>query len=110
MRFTIEQGAIPAVVEMLKMPEAKIVQISLDALTNMLAAGDLPDGTNPCCGVLEECGGLDVIEELQQHENMSVYEKAQAIIERFFGEEEDLGAPEANGFGLAAPPVSQFTF
>lgn len=110
-RFVIEQGAIPAVVEMLKTPEAKIIQICLDALTNMLAAGDLPDGTNPCCGVLEECGGLDAVEGLQEHENVVVYEKAQAIIERFFsGEEDGLGGEETSAFGLAAPPVSQFTF
>lgn len=39
-----------------------------------------------CCAI-EESGGLDLIEQLQSHENNTVYNKAFAIIDTFFSEE-----------------------
>lgn len=48
--------------------------------------------------IIEECGGLDIIEDLQEHTNQHVYELAVEIIERFFQVEDiDLSNEQMNG-------------
>ena len=82
-------------------------------LSNMLAAGEMPDGSNPCCSVLEECGGLDTVESLQEHENYALYDRAQKIIETYFnGEETEVEADiGSNQFLPSLPTTAQaFTF
>lgn len=75
--------------------DAKIVQVSLTGLENILRVGAKKESSggngnaNPYANVIEECYGLDKIEFLQSHENMEVYQKAFDIIETYFGSEED---------------------
>lgn len=87
----MQGGCIAPLVQMLNLNDVKIIQVVLDALSNILKAGEQPDGSNPCADYLEEASGLDVIEELQNHDNEGVYKKCLAIIETYFseGEEED---------------------
>jgi len=45
---------------------------------------------NPVALKLDECGGLNSLEELQEHPNTQVAEQATKIIEVYFGFEDDL--------------------
>lgn len=49
--------------------------------------GDLGAG-NPYAALIDEAEGLDKIEELQNHNNEEIYEKAVNILETFFDVEE----------------------
>ena len=57
----------------------------LDGIHNLLklAGKDLENVTSQ----IEECGGLDKIESLQNHENVDIYKLAYEIIEKFFNDE-----------------------
>jgi len=78
--------------DLLTVMDAKIVQVALSGLENILKYGEQESkesGTNPYAVQIEECYGLDKIEFLQSHENLDIYQKAFDIIERYFGSEED---------------------
>ena len=78
--------------DLLTVMDAKIVQVALSGLENILKYGEQESketGTNPYAVQIEECYGLDKIEFLQSHENLDIYQKAFDIIEHYFGSEED---------------------
>ena len=57
--------------------DAKIVQVALSGLENILRFGETDakeTGTNPYAVQIEECYGLDKIEFLQSHENLEIYQ------------------------------------
>lgn len=68
--------------------------------------------------LIEECGGLDLIESLQSHDNEKVYEKALNIIENFFneGQIDDLPTPATQdgqitfSNSISQMPTGGFTF
>jgi len=64
----------------------QVIQVVLDGIHNMLkmASGDELERV---CGMIEECGGLDKIEALQNHENIDIYKIAYDIIENFFSDD-----------------------
>uniref|UniRef100_A0A646QFF3 Importin subunit alpha n=1 Tax=Hemiscolopendra marginata TaxID=943146 RepID=A0A646QFF3_9MYRI len=91
-RFLVAQGCIPPLCDLLSVMDAKIVQVALNGLDNILRLGEQDvkahGGTNPYALMIEDCSGLDKIEFLQSHENIDVYQKAYDIIEHYYGIEE----------------------
>ena len=63
-------------------------------------------GSNPYAQLVDEAEGLDKIEELQNHTNEDIYDKAVNILETFFdvedGEVENL-APQVDANQARAP-------
>ena len=83
--YLVEQGVIPPFCHLLSCKDTQVVQVVLDGINNVLklAGGDLEVVT----GMIEECGGLDKIESLQNHENVEIYKLAYEIIEQYFSDE-----------------------
>ncbi|XP_052709271.1 importin subunit alpha-7-like isoform X1 [Crassostrea angulata] len=92
-RFLVDQDCIPPLCDLLTVMDAKIVQVALNGLENILRLGEQDakshSGTNPYAVLIEECYGLDKIEFLQSHQNREIYQKAFDMIERYFGTEEE---------------------
>ncbi|UJR15292.1 hypothetical protein I4U23_002245 [Adineta vaga] len=96
-KYIIDQGVIPPICELLSVADAKIIQVALNGLDNILKLGvaeaKRTNGPNPYAIMIEECYGLDKIEYLQSHENIEIYQKAFHLIETYFGADEDENNP-----------------
>jgi importin subunit alpha-1 len=107
----VELGAISALCSVIDVADIKILMIVLEAIECILRVGK--NSERDYVGYVDECDGLDKIENLQEHENDKIYKKSVDIIETFFGveegEDENL-VPAINGdtyeFGL---PVNNKT-
>jgi len=108
MVYLVSQGIIPPLCKLLQCSDPKIILVALEALDNLMRAGMQPTGDNKFADNVEECNGLDLLEQLQHHENEEIYDKAAHIIHTYFGaedEEEDTLAPqvgENNQFAFGA--------
>jgi len=87
-------GALQALVNGLTIQEPSLVSSVLDGIETMLKKGatqaDEVGGENRICSIVEECGGLSKLEELQDDENEEVYAKAVRILEGYFEVEENV--------------------
>ncbi|CAH8288895.1 unnamed protein product [Heterobilharzia americana] len=83
-RYVIDQRVIPPLCKMLSTRDVQVVQVVLDGISNILAAAG--DNLEQVTTAIEECGGLDLIEALQEHQNTDIYRLAYDIIERYFNE------------------------
>ncbi|XP_022081762.1 importin subunit alpha-1-like [Acanthaster planci] len=95
----VEAGCLKPLCNLLAVQDTKIILVILEALNNILAAGESVGQLEQVALLIEECEGLDKIEKLQDHEKTEVYEEAVKLIERYFSEqgaEEAQLAPETN--------------
>lgn len=117
-KYLVDIGCIPPMCELLSLVDANIIQVALNGLENILKSGEqCYSKPNPYAVLIEECYGLDKIEFLQTHEKTEIYERAYAILQEYFGnDEEDIGvAPSAQNneyqFNVDQPvPMDGFQF
>jgi len=117
--YMVQLGVLKPMCDLLGVKDAKIIRVLLDALNNILNAADQIGQVDQVALMIEQEGGLDKIEALQQHENDDVYHAALGLIDKYFASEEqevqDI-APECNeatGFQFAAAaevPQGGFAF
>ncbi|XP_050414688.1 importin subunit alpha-4 [Patella vulgata] len=97
--YVVEQGVIPPFCDLLGVKDTQVVNVVLDGINNILKMSG--DEVESIAQMIEECGGLDKIENLQNHENEEIYKLAYLIIDQYFSgedEEENL-APEVSSEG-----------
>eukprot|EP00954_Amorphochlora_amoebiformis_P029976 1393935-Amorphochlora_amoeboformis.AAC.1 len=93
--FLVQQGVIEPFARLFRAPDAKIILVAMDAMDKILEWGKRTayryNGTNKCAEFLEECGGLDDLEDCQRHTNEEIYDKAVKILKDYFetGEEDE---------------------
>merc|ERR1711936_902575 len=113
------EGVLKPFCDLLAAKDDKTVGVVMDGLSNILATADKLGETDKVAMMVEECGGLDKIENLQSHENEQIYQKALQIIETFFPDGDQVDdeiAPKASesGFEFSAAdssaPSNGFSF
>jgi importin subunit alpha-1 len=125
--YLVQQNALKSLSDILEAQDARIITVALDAIENILKVGrtvaeNAGSDENPYATALEEAEGLEKLEELQSHANDAIYEKAIAILESYFGEDDDDDgenmqpaiSADANsyafGAGSFAPAAGGFNF
>lgn len=115
----VQMQVLKPICDLLVAKDAKVIRVLLDALSNILNAADQIGQVESVALMIEQEGGIDKIEALQQHENEEVYHAALTLIDKYFaGEEEEVAdvAPQADGatgyqFNAAADvPQGGFAF
>lgn len=71
--------------------ESKVLSVVMDALTNILRFAEQMGREEDVALKIEECGGLNHIEALQNHSNEAIYDKAVNMITRYFDVEDENG-------------------
>ncbi|CAO3673331.1 unnamed protein product [Umbelopsis vinacea] len=93
-KYLVNQGCIKPLCDILNSMDNKIILVALDGIDNILRVGDMDrsnseEGINMYAIMVEECGGLDIIQNLQTHDNEEIFKKAFQLIDRYFSEEEE---------------------
>uniref|UniRef100_A0A2P2M0Q3 Importin subunit alpha n=3 Tax=Rhizophora mucronata TaxID=61149 RepID=A0A2P2M0Q3_RHIMU len=127
-QYLVSQGCIKPLCDLLGCPDPRIVTVCLEGLENILKVGEadkemgMNGGVNLYAQMVDECDGLDKIENLQTHDNNEIYEKAVKILARYWAEEEEeeeqnarnggVGNQQGFAFGTNQPnvPSGGFTF
>lgn len=115
-QYVVQQGVIGPFCSLLNVKDTQVVQVVLDGLNNILKMAG--DESEIICQAIEECGGLDKIEQLQNHENGDIYKLAYEIIDHYFSgdlEDDPSLVPEVGTDGYqfdpsAAVPKEGFNF
>ncbi|XP_043285890.1 importin subunit alpha [Venturia canescens] len=88
----VQLGVLEPFCNLLLAKEWKTVIVVLDGLTNILNTAEKMGEVDRVAMMIEECHGLDKLENLQHHQNEEVYSKAVAMIDTFFSEADNENA------------------
>lgn len=78
---------LPPFCNLLESKDARTVLVVLTGIKNLFQLAEKLGDTANLATVIEECGALDKMEALQEHENEEVYKQAYALIDSYFQDE-----------------------
>ncbi|OQR68084.1 importin subunit alpha-1-like [Tropilaelaps mercedesae] len=81
----VQKGVLQPLINMLTQNDSRVTMVVLDAVKNILQAGDKMNQRENLCEVLEEMGLIDQLEYLQAHENKEIYEMAVKLVDEYWG-------------------------
>ena len=97
-RYLVNQGCVKPLCDLLTMPNNGITQVVLNGLDGILKVGEVDKATagsgaaNQFVTYVKEAGGVITIRNLQSHDNGHIYKKAYNIMEKYFADDEEVGA------------------
>jgi hypothetical protein len=89
-KYLVDQGCVKPLCDLIVCSDAHIVTVALEGLETILKVGEVDkvDGApNQYAQYIYEADGLEKIENLQNHNNNDIYDKAMKILEEYFGPE-----------------------
>uniref|UniRef100_A0A0E0BZH5 Uncharacterized protein n=1 Tax=Oryza meridionalis TaxID=40149 RepID=A0A0E0BZH5_9ORYZ len=92
--YLVSQGCIKPLCDLLVHQDSKTVLTCLEALDNILRVGEAKKNLGACnmnifVPMVDEADGLDKIEDLQNHDNVEIYNKAVYVLESYWVQEDD---------------------
>jgi hypothetical protein len=85
--YVVHEGCVGAMCAMLASHDPMVIQVILDGLGNILKMAGPQYKT--IVNAIDDAGGIEAIERLQQHENVEIYKMAFFLIEKYFQGEDD---------------------
>lgn len=107
----INQGVIGPFCNLLSSLDVKTIQVVLEGIDNLLEIAEQVGSLNQMALLIEESGGLEKIEALQEHENEMVYQKCFKIISMAFNNSAENSIEDSNQYEFnPEPPVEEINF
>jgi hypothetical protein len=113
MIYLVQEHCIKVLCDVLQVQQdVRLLLTVMDAFEKLLEADEEHERNYQL--LMDECGGVDHLENLQEHPNNDIYEKASALILRYFGSDENedqnlAPATEADGtFSFGFPSKQLF--
>jgi importin subunit alpha-6/7 len=102
----IQLGAVQSICSILGHSDAKILTVALEALEYFLMVGNARADID-VFALMDEVDGIDKLEELQEHEDVAIYEKSVHLLETYFEAGEDA---DENIAPVTTEGSNQFSF